>query len=107
MRFDPGEVVLLVFPFAGQAGAEQRPALVLFDSGDDDVLVARVTAKRYVSDLDVVVENWSAAGLVAPSTVRLNKLATVEKLLVRKRLGRLQEADWLRVRAVLRQLFGD
>ncbi len=43
MQFEPGDLVLLAFPFTSETAAKQRPALVLLDSGDDELLVARVT----------------------------------------------------------------
>ncbi len=46
-----------------------------------------------------------AAGLIAPSTVRLHKIATVEKRLVKRKLGSLQERDRLAVRAAFRQVY--
>jgi mRNA interferase MazF len=45
-QFEPGDVVLLAFPFISETGTKQRPAPVLLDSGDEDLLVARVTAQR-------------------------------------------------------------
>ncbi len=36
--FRPGEVVLLSFPFTDMAGAKKRPALVVADTGDDDIM---------------------------------------------------------------------
>jgi len=42
--YRPGEVVLLSFPFADAAGAKRRPALVILDTGDEDIVVARVTS---------------------------------------------------------------
>ncbi len=43
--YRPGEVVLLLFPFADATGAKRRPALVLVDTGDDDIIVARITGQ--------------------------------------------------------------
>lgn len=63
-QFEPGDLVLLALPFTGATGAKQRPALVLLDSGDEDLLVARVTTQRRVSEFDVVSDSRSAAGLV-------------------------------------------
>jgi mRNA interferase MazF len=63
-QFEPGDLVLLAFPFTGATGAKQRPALVLLDSGDEDLLVARVTTQRRVSEFDMVIHSWSVAGLV-------------------------------------------
>jgi mRNA interferase MazF len=40
-----GDIVLLQFPFTDTAGSKRRPALVLLDTGDDDIVVARVTGQ--------------------------------------------------------------
>jgi len=56
--------------------------------------VARVTTQAIRSRYDVVIGEWSTAGLLAPSVVRLDKLATLERTLVRRPLGRLTDADW-------------
>jgi mRNA interferase MazF len=68
--------------------------------------VARVTTQLATSRFDSVIRNWSAAGLLAPSTVRLHKLATVEKQLVRRKLGRLLESDWDLALSGLKQILG-
>jgi mRNA interferase MazF len=101
MRFEPGELVLLAFPFSSETGAKQRPALVLLDAGDDDLVVARVTTQQYNSPLDHPIRDLQAAGLLAPSVIRLHKLATLEKALVRRRLGRLSGDDWSTVRVLV------
>src|ERR1051326_6511381 len=107
MQFNPGEAVFLMFPYTAATGGKQRPALVLLDTGDDDILVARLTSQRATSRFDAIILNWRAAGLLAPSTVRLHKLATVEKGLVRKKLGRLHESDWNLARSVLKQILDE
>ena len=43
--YRPGDVVLLVYPFTSGEGAKKRPALVLLDTGDDDVVAARITSQ--------------------------------------------------------------
>lgn len=40
-----GEVVLLAFPFASRREVKRRPALVLLDTGNADILVARITSQ--------------------------------------------------------------
>ena len=93
MRFDTGDLMLLAFPFTGETVAKQRPALVVLDAGDEDVVVARVTGQPQSTPFDVPISDWRGAGLLAPSTVRLHKLATIEKRLVKRRLGQLQQRD--------------
>ena len=77
MRFRLGDVVLIAFPFSNLGEAKKRPALVLLDTGDDDLVVARVTGQPHNTRWDVEINGWHAAGLLMPSFVRLHKLVTV------------------------------
>jgi len=98
-----GDVVLLEFPFTDTAGSKRRPALILLDTGDDDIVVARVTGQLSAAPQDVTLDEWQQAGLLLPSVIRLHKVATLERRLVDKKLGRLMPADWSRVVLTLRQ----
>jgi mRNA-degrading endonuclease toxin of MazEF toxin-antitoxin module len=66
-----------------------------------------VTSQAARSPRDVPVVNWQQAGLRLPSIVRLEKLATVEKSTVVKKMGRITPDDWEKVKAVLEQFFAD
>jgi mRNA interferase MazF len=99
-----GEVLLLSFPFSNAASVKRRPALVLLDIGDDDVLVARITGQLTQTQFDVELQEWQQAGLRLPSVVRLHKLATLEKRLVERSFGRLNETDLQQVHATLQRL---
>jgi mRNA interferase MazF len=103
--YQPGDILLVNFPFSGSAQRKARPALVVLDTGDADILVARVTTQGYQTPHDVPVTDWQKAGLLAPSVVRLHKLATIEKALVQRRLGAVQPADRQAIASVLRQFF--
>jgi len=78
---------------------------VLLDTGDADIIVARVTSQSPQADYDLELEEWQNAGLALPSIVRLHKIATLEKRLVERQLGRLANTDWERVRAIVQQLW--
>jgi mRNA interferase MazF len=106
MLFEPGELVLLAFPFSSGDVVKQRPALVLLDTGDLDLLVARVTTQVHESLHDVPIHDWKQAGLLAASTVRIHKLATLEKSRVQRKLGRLSPRDLAAVRAVVQKMLG-
>ena len=102
-RYSYGEIVQLDFPFTDGEGAEGRPALVLLDTGDDDIVVARITSHTSRDQYDIRLNDLSIAGLSVPSVVRLHKLATIEKRLVSRRRGTLSEGDLNRVnREILR-----
>lgn len=103
--YRPGEIVLLAFPFTDAAGTKRRPALVLLDTGDADIVVARVTSQIALTVFDVALTAWQQAGLRLPSVVRAQKLATLEKSLVEQRLGSLAASDWARVQSAIRRLW--
>jgi len=44
-NFKTGAVVLIHFPFTDGSSAKKRPALVLLDAGDNDLLLARITTQ--------------------------------------------------------------
>ncbi|HZG39869.1 MAG TPA: type II toxin-antitoxin system PemK/MazF family toxin [Nodosilinea sp.] len=103
--YQPGEVVLLAFPFTDGVRQKQRPALVLLDAGDPDIVVARITSQPYSTPFDVSLLDPAQAGLLLASVVRLHKLATLEKEMVNRRLGSLSARDWANVNAALVQLW--
>ncbi|MGQ9631706.1 MAG: type II toxin-antitoxin system PemK/MazF family toxin [bacterium] len=84
--YRPGEIILVSFPFVNATSAKRRPALVLLDTGDEDIVVARVTSQPVRPPFDVELMEWQQAGLMLPSVVRVHKVATLEKRLVERRL---------------------
>jgi mRNA interferase MazF len=104
-QYSSEEMILLSFPFVDATGTKRRPALVLLDTGDDDIIVARVTSQVARTAFDVEVAEWQQAGLRIPSVVRVHKIATLEKRLIERRLGTLTPNDWAQVRAKIQQLW--
>jgi mRNA interferase MazF len=92
-NYQSGDLVLVDFPFTTSGAGKPRPALVILDTGDADVLVARVTTQSHGSAYDVPLAGWQPAGLLAPSFVRLHKLATLAKSRIQKHLGSLNATD--------------
>lgn len=105
-NYQPADIVLVAFPYVGGTQTKNRPALVILDTGDVDVVVARITTQIYQTPYDVPITDWQGAGLLAPSVVRLHKLATLEKALIRRRLGHLQSTDHQQVSALMRRIYG-
>ncbi len=74
-----GDIVLIGFPHTDLQGISKRPAIVLYDSDDQDVLLARITTQEYITVTDYKILDWQKGGLLAESYVRLGKQATIEK----------------------------
>ena len=70
-----------------------------------DCLVCRITSVPHRTPLDVEVGDWREAGLDKPSTVRVSRLITVEKSILKLRIGRLTHKDARRVRNLWNEKF--
>jgi len=91
-----GDVVLTQFPFTDLTGTSLRPALVVSPGqiGEDVVLVAIssvVRGSRVPADytVDTSHPEFPLTGLRVTSVLRLYKLATVERVVIVRRLGRI------------------
>ena len=101
-----GDVVSVEFPYSDLQGHKRRPGLVLaVDSLD--ILLARLTTRPARDSLDIALTRWTQLGLPKPSTVRLTKLAAIDRRLVHHKIGRLHPEDSVAVaRAWLRWTTG-
>ena len=105
VQYHFGDIVLLSFPFADGVGGKKRPVLILLDTGDDDDVVARITSQMIQVDYDCLLSDWQQSGLLLPSIIKLHKLATIEKKLVDKVMGKLSPLDINNVRIKLKDLW--
>jgi mRNA interferase MazF len=103
--YSQGEVLLAWLVFSDGQGAKRRPVLVIHDFGDDDLLVTPITSQAARVSADVVLDNWQGAGLKLPSVVRVEKLATIAKSCVARKLGQLPANELVRVKETLAAVF--
>ena len=99
-----GDIVLLKFPFTDGIHYKRRPALVINDFKDGDIIVCRITSKIYETSFDVYIDNWEKSGLKLPSVIRVHKLATLEKNMVDSLMGRLDDSTKEKVKTVISNL---
>jgi len=92
--FDFADVVLVPFPFTDQTATKKRPAVVVsseayHQQGPDIILMAITSQFRPASTVgEIVVQHWQSAGLIKPSVLK-PLLATIEKGLVIRTMGKL------------------
>jgi mRNA interferase MazF len=99
MPIQPGEFWVADIPFTSGSGSKKRPVLVLWLDGLDAV-VAAVNSVAPRSATDVLLTDWTAAGLRLPSTVRLSRLDCLEQALLIHKLGTISAADAQQVKSV-------
>ncbi|TDN98194.1 MULTISPECIES: type II toxin-antitoxin system PemK/MazF family toxin [Halomonas] len=109
MIFEAFDVAVVPFPFTDRNTTKRRPALVISSNEDfhrttGQLLMAMITsANNSACPLDTDIQGLNAAGLPAPSIVRM-KLFTVDKRLIIRQAGRLEQDDRRRVISALRAL---
>ncbi len=97
--FNPGDVILLSYPFGEGAGVRKRPALVVsssaFNQETGDLVIAQITSRVSAPARagDYAIAEWRQAKLPRPALVRA-RLATLARSLVLRRLGALSEVDY-------------
>lgn len=99
-----GDIVLISFPFTDNQTFKKRPALVIKDTKDGDVIVCRITSKLYDTIYDVALPNWQHHGLKLPSVIRIHKIAAIEKTLIERLIGKIDDITELHVIRVLNDL---
>jgi mRNA interferase MazF len=93
-----GDVVLVPFPFTDQTTNKKRPAVVIssdvYNAEYPDLILMGITSQISSSPKvgDIIIADWRAAGLLKASTIK-PVITTIEKQLILKKLGRLQDVD--------------
>ncbi len=109
--FNPGDVILLSYPFGEGAGVRKRPALVVsssaFNQETGELVIAQITSRVSAPARpgDYAIADWRQARLPRPALVRA-RLATLARSLVLRRLGSLSEADYQGALAALKAQLG-
>jgi mRNA interferase MazF len=104
-KIETGTIVLLKFPFTDGVNYRRRPALIIKDLEDGDVLVCRITSKIYKSKYDVYLDDWLKFGLKLPSVIRVHKMATLEKNMVESIMGNIDETVLGKVKSLYISIF--
>lgn len=106
-----GDIVLVPFPFTDQSTTKRRPAVIVssnaYNQNRPDIVIMAVTSQIHASGYfgDVRIQKWQQAGLLKPSVIK-PILTTIEKSLVRKKLGRIADNDLAALSEGLQSILG-
>ena len=106
-------IVLVPFPFDDFSDSKVRPALCLTSEiGKYNQIIIAFISSRIPEDMvdsDVLIsyqsEKSMGTGLVQDSVIRLHKIVTIPKSLIRRKLGNINKSVEIEVLKKLRQLF--
>ncbi len=99
-----GDIVLLKFPYTAGSGFKRRPALIINDFNDGDIIVCRITSQIHKTQKDIYVDEWEKTGLKLPSVIRVHKIATLEKGMAELFMGCIDALTKDKVRTVMSEL---
>jgi mRNA interferase MazF len=109
--YEFGDLVLVPFPFTDQTTTKRRPAVVVssdaYHRERPDLIILAVTsqARPGAGVGEAAVAKWKEAGLLRASVLK-PVVATIERSLVLRKLGRLEGEDRAALRKVLGEILG-
>jgi len=79
--------VLVPFPYTDLKGSKNRPAMVLHDNDRDETLIFISSVFHSITKFDVLIPPNVENNLKMPSILKLSKIATLKKDLIKGNIG--------------------
>ncbi|MDD5192106.1 MAG: type II toxin-antitoxin system PemK/MazF family toxin [Candidatus Nanoarchaeia archaeon] len=108
--FNQGEIVIVPFPFSDLSSIRQRPVLVLsnlvYNKNCEDIITCGITSNLKDTKYSVLVdkENMFEGLIPIKSRIKADKLFTLNKNIVIKKLGRINKNTFNKVKDELFKL---
>jgi mRNA interferase MazF len=88
--FEQGDVLIVKFPFTNLTQSKWRPVLVLSGSNvnsGEDLVCVQITTKVFPTLFKKLKSDAVSPPLLLESGIRLQKIFTIEKTLIREKIG--------------------
>jgi len=91
--FVKGDVIVIEFPYSNLKSVKRRPVLILKVPKGEDVIVVQITGESYENYVEILLrkEDFKQGGLKRDSYIRIDKIASIEKSLIRYKAGSLKQ----------------
>ena len=118
MNVQRGDVVVVDFPYSDRTGSKRRPALVVQDDrwnyGLDDTILCVISTSHRRMKAAVPTQLFipfdpstsTATGLRADSVVQCETLLTLDRTLILKKIGTLDQQTMLQIDECLKAVLG-
>lgn len=93
-RFVKGDIVVIPFPFSDLSRNKKRPAFVIKNLPDNDILLCQITSKPNKDKYSVhlLKSDFKTGELPIESNIRINKIFTADKKIIIRKAGTVKEA---------------
>lgn len=98
-HYEPGDVILVPFPFTDFATLKRRPALIIsnkhYNNTFNDIIIVAITSQNPydLSESEYLLssDDQISAGLPKLSKIKAGKIVSIDKKLVIKTLGKISK----------------
>jgi len=103
-QFNQRDILIVLFPFSNLRAIIQRPVLVLsnnnYNKNSEDIVTCGITSNLKDTFCSVVVDNsnLSKGKIPIQSRIKVDKLFTIEKRIVRKKIARLNNETFEQIK---------
>jgi len=104
IMFEQGEILIVPFPFSDLSSVRYRPVLILSSNSDnifsDDIITCGITSNLKDSKHSVLIDTSSLkeGNIPITSRIKIDKLFTIEKNLIKKKIGRINKETFEKVK---------
>ena len=91
-RFVKGDIITIDFPYSNLRETKRRPVLVLKVPKGEDIIVLQITSfsQEKLVEIQVKKEDFKEGNLRKDSFIRIDKIASVDKSLIKYKIGSLK-----------------
>lgn len=94
--FVKGDVLVVEFPYSDLKCAKRRPVLVLKVPRGEDLIIIQITSSSYEKSVEIALKenDFKQGSLKRESYARIDKIASVEKSLIKYKIGSLKQESF-------------
>ena len=104
IMFKQGDLLIVPFPFSDLSSIKQRPVLILSKTSDigisEDIITCGITSNLKDTRHSVLIDDSSLeeGNIPAKSRIKIDKLFTLEKNIIKKKIGRVNKETFEKVK---------
>jgi mRNA interferase MazF len=88
-----GDIVIVEFPYTDLISTKLRPSIILLENRFD-YMICFITSNIKLKDTyDILLQPTLENGLRAKSIIKTNKIITIDKLIVKGKIGQLNKDE--------------
>ncbi len=104
-RFVKGDVVVLPYPFTDSSQTKRRPALIISNQVNEDIIACQITSRSGNNAIALGKEHFEKGNLSAESYIKPFHIFTIKTRRIYYKVGQLKKPKWIEVSKALQELF--